>query len=125
MLEILILFRLGSSIADRAKRKGLSSTAFVLMLLGFWFSGEIGGGIIGAIVSMILNPHQEPHIGLIYLGALVCAILGAVLAFKIVDWQAPKDLWKPPALDEETDGLPGPAFPQERDADDRIQDRRP
>jgi hypothetical protein len=125
MLEILILFRLGRNIADRAKRKGLSSTAFVFLLLGFWFAGEIGGSILGAIVLLILNPHEEPNFLLIWLGSIVCAILGAVLAFKIVDWQQPKELWKPPTLDEETDGFPGPAQPPERDADERIQERRP
>jgi hypothetical protein len=106
------------------QRKGLSSTAFVFLLLGLWFGGEISGGIAGAVVSFLLNPHVSPSPLLMYAGGIAGALLGSTLAFKIVDWQQPAELWSPPALEEEgAGGPPSPRPTVEPIADDHIQER--
>ena len=84
MLEILILIALGKRIAAKARDKGRSGTAYVLLLLGMWLGGEISGGLVVGITEALISGRDEPALGLIYLGALIGATIGAVVAFLIV-----------------------------------------
>jgi hypothetical protein len=84
MIEIFILISLSKNISARAKSQGRSGVPFVFLLLGLWFGGEIGGGIAGGLVSLMMDPTSEPDFLLCYLGAIACAVIGAVIAFKIV-----------------------------------------
>lgn len=84
MLEILILISLGRNIAAQARAKGRSGPAYVFLLLGFWFGGEILGAIAAAVISVAVTGEDEPNMLAMYVAALVTAIIGAVIAFKIV-----------------------------------------
>ena len=57
---------------------------FVLLLLALGFGGEIGGAVAGVVVSLILDPTTEPSLLLPWLLGMLCAIIGAFIAFKIV-----------------------------------------
>ena len=83
MLEIMILFAMGKSIAAKARAKGRRGTPYVLLLLGLWFGGEIFGALV-VIVATAVTSGGEPDMFLAYLGALGFAVLGAVIAFTIV-----------------------------------------
>jgi hypothetical protein len=89
MLEILILIRLGQGISNRARDKGRSGGLFVVLLLLLWFGGEICGGIAGAVIGMVAMGQDEPALVVCYLGALVGAAIGAVVAFAIVNNLSP------------------------------------
>ncbi len=89
MIEILILFQLGPMIAARARRQGRSGFQYVLLLLGLWFGGEIGGAVLGMVVSLLLDPMNEPNLLLIYVGSLAGASGGAVMAFRMVNAKPP------------------------------------
>lgn len=78
MLEIFMLFTLGRNIANKARRKGQSGAAAVLILLALWFGGEIFGAIVGAVLS------GGKDILVAYIGAIFGAIIGACIAFTIV-----------------------------------------
>jgi hypothetical protein len=84
MIEIFVLISLSKNISARAKSQGRSGWPFVLLLLGLWFGGEIGGGFAGGILSLMISPNVEPNFLLCYLGAIGCAIIGAVIAFQVV-----------------------------------------
>ena len=83
MLEILALIAMGKSIAAKARAKGRSGTPYVFLLLALWFGGEIFGAIVAAILTEP-DANGEPNMLVMYLGALVCAAIGAVIAFVIV-----------------------------------------
>ena len=84
MIEIFALIAMGKNISARAKSQGRSGVPFVLLLIALWFGGEIGGAIGGVVLSEVLDPGKEPNMLYCWLGAMVCAIIGAVIAFKIV-----------------------------------------
>jgi hypothetical protein len=111
VIEILILFSLSRNIAAKAREKGRKGAPYVFLLLGFWFGGELLGGIAGVIVTMAATGEQEPNMVVAYVAALVTAIIGAVLAFQIVNSLAPVG---PEARDDD-----------EWEDDDRDDDRRP
>ena len=47
MFEIIVLFKLGRSIAARSRERGMHGTPAVFLLLGLWIAGEIVGALIG------------------------------------------------------------------------------
>src|SRR5690348_8430136 len=75
MLEILILIRFSKFLGRRAQEKGRSKSWGALGVL-FWFVGEIGGFLLA--ISMGQDSLAQYGI------ALVCAAVGAVLAYGIV-----------------------------------------
>ncbi|HEY1186836.1 MAG TPA: hypothetical protein VGE74_04220, partial [Gemmata sp.] len=76
MLEILILIALGRSIAAKARTKGRSGPLFVLLLVGLWVCGEVGGIIAGAAISFVLG-DDEANLVFVLGGGLLGAITGA------------------------------------------------
>lgn len=111
------------------------------MLVAFWFGGEIFGAIVGAIVAEIALENEGLGDLLAYVFALLCAVLGVVVAFLIAKNLQPinasepafdvrgaeLDRWserfKPntsaPRLENE--GSTGSEQPTKRLPDDRIQ----
>jgi len=89
MLEIVLLWAMGKKVAAIANAKGRSGTPYVFLLLGLWFGGEIGGAILGIVISIVAHPHEEPSIGLAYVLGLLGAAVGAILTFVIVNSLAP------------------------------------
>jgi hypothetical protein len=84
MLEIIVLYYLCSSIGRTAQSKGLTAWPYQLMLVLFWFGGEVMGVIAGAV---LLAGSGGPPV-LLYGCALGGAVLGVVLAFAIANSQA-------------------------------------
>src|SRR5262249_16297405 len=75
VLEILILISLGRNIAAQARAKGRSGPAYVFLLLGFWFGGEILGAIAAAVISVAVTGEGEPDKLAMYVTSLVTAII--------------------------------------------------
>lgn len=78
MIEILILIALTKKIGSICEDKGHSAGKYKLYTVLLWFGGEIGGGILGAIIG-------DGEMGMAYILALVGAITGAVLSFVIAN----------------------------------------
>jgi hypothetical protein len=89
MLDILVLFVLGRSIATKAREKGRSPVGYVILLVVLWYGGIFAGVIAGGIVSMVLNGGGEPDEGPMILGALGCGVIGVLIAFGVVSAIAP------------------------------------
>ncbi|WP_020469766.1 hypothetical protein [Zavarzinella formosa] len=87
MMEIVVLFRLGRSIAAKASQHGRQPILAVLLLIGLWFGGEFLGGLIGFVVSYVLFEARESNLLFIYGTALGGAMLGAVMAFRLTGRQ--------------------------------------
>jgi hypothetical protein len=85
MLEIAVLIWLGTKIAGDAARKGRGRIPAVLLLIALWFVGELIGGVAAAVVASLMVGGREPPLLLVYVGAIPGAIIGARLAFRIVD----------------------------------------
>jgi surfactin synthase thioesterase subunit len=51
--------------------------------------GEIGGGFMGGTLATIVTQDDEPSMALIYLFALLGAVMGAVIAFAIAKSLSP------------------------------------
>jgi hypothetical protein len=86
MLEILILISLCRKIGEAARAKGRSAGGYQLMLVAFWFGGEVGVGLLGGIIIAVAFGGQEEDgvFWFVYILAILGAALGALLAFQIV-----------------------------------------
>jgi hypothetical protein len=103
MLEIALLWGLSSWIGRIVEQKGLTKWPYQLMLVLFWFGGQIAGFIVGfAAMSGGGGPPGDDGFLLMYGIALAGAVCGAVLAFIIANLQ-------------EGDGRPRPRPERERD----------
>jgi hypothetical protein len=91
MLELLVLWQLGKSIAARARKKGRSAARYVLLLLALWFIGEAtGAAVCFVILAALIGPDRaERGLLLIYPVAIVGASVGAYLTFKIAAREPP------------------------------------
>ena len=90
MLEILILIGLGKRIGSIVRAKGHSAGGYQALLVVLWFVGEIGGGFMGATFAWAVTQRgNDPGISLIYLFALLGAVMGAVIAFAIAKSLSP------------------------------------
>lgn len=100
MLEILALVYLTRRVGDIAREKGRKAGWFKLMTVLLWIGCEIGGAVAGGI-AVALTGWPE---AVIYLFALVGALVGAALSFLIVKTLPVRDaaLMQPPP--------PPPAF---------------
>lgn len=89
MLEMILLFKLGSKIARIAKSKGYSGVPFVLIFIVLWVLGELGGAIAGSGLA-VASEDREPNLLIVYTLALVGAAVGAVISFVIVNSLTPR-----------------------------------
>jgi hypothetical protein len=81
MLEILALVFLTRKNGSIAEKKGHNPTGYKWLTVLLWFGGEIGGAILGAVVASA----DAGLGGLVYLFALVGAVVGAGLSRLIVN----------------------------------------
>jgi hypothetical protein len=86
MLEILFLVFLTNRIGKTVETKGYKSGKYKWITIGLWFGGEIVGALIGAA----LTGGDESAVGLLYIIALLGAIVGAVIAFVIANSLEPQ-----------------------------------
>jgi hypothetical protein len=84
MLEILILIKLCRQIGEMARKKARRAWGYQLMLVLFWFGGEIGGAFFAGLVLLLCGEEIEDYLILVYLSAIAGAALGAWTAFVIV-----------------------------------------
>lgn len=91
MLEFLVLWQLGKSVAARARKKGKSAARYVFLLLGLWFVGEALGAAVCYLVLAALIGAERADRGalLIYPVAIAGASVGAYATFKIAAREAP------------------------------------
>jgi hypothetical protein len=90
MLEIIILFLMCRNIGTIVRKNGRNAIGFQLALIGLWIAGEILGGFVGAMVTMMVDGRYEGVGVLTYLFALLGAGIGAFIAFRIARSTAPK-----------------------------------
>lgn len=83
MLEIILLFVMCKNIGQIVRKKGRRPFGFQLLLVGMWFGGEIVGALLGTIATTIIDGRYEGVGLLAYISALLCAGVGAWLAFQI------------------------------------------
>jgi hypothetical protein len=85
MCEIVIIYRLCKQLAGMCKDRGRGAAGYVLLLILFWFGGEISGAIAGVVVT-------EGKGGMVvYVFALVGAAIGAAIVFAIVNSLPPTE----------------------------------
>ncbi len=113
MIEIFVLITLSRQIGAKVAAKGHNKLPYQLLLFALWFGGEIGGGIVGALISVFVMHDDEPSVLFIYLFALAGAVVGAVIAHAIAGSLRPVD----------GEDLRTPDYPT--DADRRFGHREP
>jgi hypothetical protein len=84
MIEIIIIISLCRRIAEAARKKGRGPTGYRMLLVFFWFGGEIIGAMLTAVLLALDGQEFDDNILIMYAGAFAGAALGALLAFKIV-----------------------------------------
>jgi len=84
VLDFVILYLMCKNLGERMRTRNRKPFWFQVMLVTFWFAGEIGGGTLGFIFEVICSgrAHVEPTSAI--LGALVGAVLGGVASFFVV-----------------------------------------
>jgi uncharacterized Tic20 family protein len=88
MLETLALWWLTKRVGKIVRKKGHESLAYQIIAVVLWFGGEVAGGIFGLIVGVLMNDSLGC---LIYLFALVGAVVGGGLAYFIATRLSPPD----------------------------------
>jgi hypothetical protein len=88
MLELLFLFRLCRLIGVSARARGQTAIVYQILLVFLWFMFEIMG-FIGAflLLAVMVGPEADPEersLFMPYLLGLVCAGIGAFLAFLVM-----------------------------------------
>ena len=83
MLEIALLIVLTRKIGEICRGKGRAATGLKILTVVLWFGFEFLGGLIGAIATA-----GEENV-IIYICALLGAVVGATIAFLIAKNLAP------------------------------------
>src|SRR5262245_21171345 len=78
MLEILLIIAVSKKISTMMTAKGRNPTGWVLLFIGLWIGGEILGMIIGAILTLLVDPRAMDGDGFMC-GAYIFAIIGAAI----------------------------------------------
>ena len=89
MMEFYLLYKMSKRLAEIVKEKGRSPVGFVVLLIAFWFLGEMIGGVFGAALSVYVFHHEEPSIFLIWPFGMLNAAFGAFCAFQIAKHVSP------------------------------------
>jgi hypothetical protein len=91
MLELLVLWQLGKSVAAKARARGKPATRYVCLLLALWFLGEVVGAVAFTAASAVMRGRgvDDGDFLLAYLVAITGASVGAYTAFKIVGRRPP------------------------------------
>jgi hypothetical protein len=78
MLEIFLIIAVSKKISAMMTQKGRNPTGYVILFIALWFGGEIVGGILGAIVTILMDRRAMEGDGLMC-GAYVLALIGAAI----------------------------------------------
>jgi hypothetical protein len=84
VLELIVLIMLCRSIGKKVRAKGRAPLGYQMLLLAMWFGGEVGGGILGAMVSVVTR-NEESAFLMAYGIAVIAAIAGVTITFVIVN----------------------------------------
>jgi hypothetical protein len=85
MIEIIILFKLCGRIGDAARDKGRRAIGYQLMLLLFWFGGEVVTMLLAGMALVALYGEEfKKYLLFAYIAAVAGAFLGAWIVFRIV-----------------------------------------
>jgi hypothetical protein len=72
-------------IGAAAREKGHRPVGYQLLLVGFWFGGEIGSALMaGVLIALAFGEKAEEFFFVAYLAALLGAAVGAWAVFRIV-----------------------------------------
>lgn len=78
MLEIIVVFLLARRIGNIAEKKGHKKRPNIIFFVVMWIAGEIIGGLLGAFLA-------KGHLFTTYAMALLGAVVGAIIAFRVVN----------------------------------------
>jgi hypothetical protein len=85
MIELIILGRYCGKIGREAREKGRKAIGYQLLLIFFWFFGEMIGAVTtGVVLALLFGDKMEQYLLLAYIPALMGAALGAWIAFQLV-----------------------------------------
>src|SRR5882724_6942282 len=99
MLEILLVIFFCKKVGNIVRPKGYSVGWFRFFVVIAWFGGEFAGGLTGGVISALTDNGPDPHMGLVYLCALVGAAVGVGIVFAIANHLGSKELppsWNSP-----------------------------
>jgi hypothetical protein len=84
VLEIWLLRRLNAKLGDMIQAKGHSPFGYQTLFVVLWFTGEIGGFVLGIVLTYVLDPMaDEPNWLLAVFVALFGLLVGASTPFLI------------------------------------------
>ena len=102
-IELLVIYTLCKRVGVILREGGQSPTVYQFLMVVFWFSGEIAGGILTVVILVLAGVTDESTLtGLSYLGGILAAICSASICFRIARSAA-----RPFALETQ---LPEPSF---------------
>lgn len=104
MLEILLIIAISKKISAMMTQKGRSPTGYVVIFVFLWFGGEILGGILGAIASILIDPRAmdgDQFMCGAYIFALIGAAIGGTIGYLIAN--SASDLSQPSVPDYDDD----------------------
>ncbi len=78
MLKILLIIRLSRRISAIAIKKGHRPRPNIIFFIVMWIAGEFIGAMAGAFLA-------KGHIWTTYVMALLGAVVGAIIAFRVVN----------------------------------------
>jgi hypothetical protein len=64
MLEIFLIIAVSKKISAMMTQKGRNPTGYIILFIALWFGGEIVGGILGAIVTILMDRRAMEGDGL-------------------------------------------------------------
>jgi hypothetical protein len=86
--EIWLVIVLSRVLAEKARSKGHTPHGYVAMLVVLWICGEIGGLVLGFVVSEFILPKRfgdgEPNFMLVYGLGLLGALSAVGISFGVV-----------------------------------------
>jgi hypothetical protein len=103
VLELIFLYYLCKNLGRNLRQKGRKPLLFQIMLVLMWFGGEVAGGIVAAVVYVLVQGQAPPEFSLpVYLGAIAGAACGAGFCFMIA-WLVPP-AYEEPSFADARDG---------------------
>lgn len=95
MIEIFALYKLCGLLGRRLRDKGHPTVRYQLLLIFGWFFGELLGGFVGALITILTGGSGDGLTPLVYICALIFAA-GAVAGVFLIARLLP-DRIAPPA----------------------------
>jgi hypothetical protein len=84
MLELFILYTLSTRMGVAVAAKGRPPLRYQLLLILFWFGGQLAGAILAVMTLTALDFEEFDLLFIAYIAALFGAAMGAWLVFQLV-----------------------------------------